>query len=139
MIGAHKSTLDAKNRMNIPAKLREEIGNTFVLAKNIGEACIKIYSVEEWKLTMERINEKPQVQVQKIRRFLCGSAYEVTCDKQGRISVNSELIKYAGLTTDVTVVGTDGGAEIWNKEAWDKYCEVSDDDEVYSLALELKI
>ncbi len=137
MLGAHKSTLDSKNRMNIPVKLRETIGNSFILAKSIESKCIKVYSYNEWQKTMEKINNMPSVQSQPLRRYLCGSAYEVTCDKQGRISVNADLIKYAGLTEDISVVGTDIGAEIWDKDAWDAYMDSINNDDMRSLAIDL--
>ena len=72
MIGEFKSTLDAKGRMNIPLKLREEMGNDLVLAKTIGTACIKVYSKEDWQKLVARINELPQVKTQSIKRFLFG-------------------------------------------------------------------
>lgn len=54
MTGEYKSTLDAKGRMNIPLKLREEMGNELVLAKTIGTACIKVYSAEGWKSSLRK-------------------------------------------------------------------------------------
>ena len=81
VIGEFKSTLDAKGRMNIPLKLREEMGNDLVLAKTIGTACIKVYSKEDWQKLVARINELPQVKTQSIKRFLFGSAYEISADK----------------------------------------------------------
>ena len=70
VIGEFKSTLDAKGRMNIPQKLREEMGNDLVLAKTIGTACIKVYSKEDWQKLVASINELPQVKTQSIKRFL---------------------------------------------------------------------
>ncbi len=139
MVGAHKSTLDAKGRMNIPIKLREELGNSFYLAKNIGTRCIRVYSVSEWKALMESLKALPPVKTQTIRRYLVGSADELTVDKQGRVSINSSLIEYAGLTTDVMVVGMeDGIAEIWDKAAWTSFNESSEtEDEVSRIAEEL--
>ena len=66
VIGEFKSTLDSKGRMNIPLKLREEMGNDLVLAKTIGTACIKVYSKEDWQKLVARINELPQVKTQSI-------------------------------------------------------------------------
>ncbi|MBP3923292.1 MAG: division/cell wall cluster transcriptional repressor MraZ [Ruminiclostridium sp.] len=140
MFGAHKSTLDAKGRMNIPIKLREELGETFYLAKNIGTRCIRVYSEAEWNALMVSLDNLPAVKSQTIRRYLVGCADELTADKQGRVSVNNDLIAYAGLTTDVMVVGMGkpGMAEIWDKAAWTEFNESLDtEEEVRRVAEEL--
>ena len=114
VIGEFKSTLDAKGRMNIPLKLREEMGNDLVLAKTIGTACIKVYSKRGLAEAGCRINELPQVETQSIKRFLFGECGEISADKQGRVSVPQPLREYATLTADVVVVGLEGTAEIWD-------------------------
>ena len=136
VIGEFKSTLDAKGRMNIPLKLREEMGNDLVLAKTIG---IKVYSKEDWQKLVERINELPQVKTQSIKRFLFGSAYEISADKQGRVSVPQPLREYAALTSDIVVVGLEGTAEIWDKASWVKFNENTNNEDLTELALELGI
>ena len=120
MIGEFKSTLDAKGRMNIPLKLREEMGNDLVLAKTIGTACIKVYSKEDWQKLVARINELPQVKTQ-------------------RVSVPQPLREYATLTADVVVVGLEGTAEIWDKASWVKFNENTNNEDLTELALELGI
>ncbi len=139
MKGEYKSTLDAKGRMNIPVKLREEIGDSFVISKTIGNGCIKVYSLDEWQKLVEKIRSLPSVQTQGIQRFLFGSAYDVTADKQGRISVPAALREYAKLGSDVVVVGLEGGAEIWDKSEWAKFNEITNTDELLKQALELGI
>lgn len=138
MFGAHKSTLDAKGRMNIPIKLREELGETFYLAKNMGVRCIRVYSESEWTALMNKFDTLPSVESQTVRRYLAGSADELSVDKQGRVSVNGDLIRYAGLTTDVMVVGLGkpGMAEIWDKAAWTELNENRDIEEEVRLAAE---
>ena len=139
MTGTFKSTLDAKGRMNIPLKLREEMGADFVLAKTIGTNCIKVYSKEGWKQLVDKINAMPQVQTQNIKRFLFGSAYEVSVDKQGRVSVPPSLREYADLSCDVLVVGLEGSAEIWDKTKYNEFNDNIDMDELVSLAATLSI
>lgn len=139
MTGEYKSTLDVKGRMNIPLKLREEMGNELVLAKTIGTACIKVYSKEEWKKLVAKINEMPQVKTQSIKRFLFGSAYEIAADKQGRVSVPQPLREYAGLVSDVVVVGLEGTAEIWDKASWTEFNDNANNEDLTELALELGI
>ena len=76
---------------------------------------------------------------QSIKRFLFGSAYEISADKQGRVSVPQPLREYASLTADIVVVGLAGTAEIWDKAAWTKFNEATNNDDLTALALELGI
>lgn len=137
MKGEFKSKLDLKGRMNIPVKLREEFGNDFVISKTIGTECIKVYSGEGWKKLIEKIDSMPTVQTQDLRRFLVGSAYDITADKQGRISVPAPLREYAGLSEDVVVVGLENGAEIWDKAKWDEYNRQTNTMSLKELALSI--
>lgn len=139
MKGEFKSTLDAKGRMNIPVKLREEFGNDLVISKTIGTECIKVYSKEGWLKLMAKIDEMPSVQTQDLRRFLVGCAYDVSGDKQGRISVPQPLREYAHLTDEVVVVGLENSAEIWDKTLWRAYNEQTNTKSMLELALSLGI
>lgn len=77
------------------------------------------------------------MKTQSIKRFLFGSAFEIVPDKQGRVSVPQPLREYAGLVSDVVVVGLEGTAEIWDKAAW--AAANADNEDLTELALELGI
>lgn len=139
MRGEFKSTLDAKGRMNFPVKLREELGKTFVISKTIGEHCIKVYSKEDWDSLVDSIRQMPQVKTAGIQRFLFGSAFEVEPDKQGRVLIPAPLREYAGLQTDIVIVGLEGRAEIWDKQKWDGFNDALDMDELMAAAMEMEI
>ena len=139
MRGEFKSTLDAKGRMNFPVKLREELGKTFVISKTIGEKCIKVYSKEDWDSLVESIRHMPQVKTAEIQRFLFGSAFEVEPDKQGRVLIPAPLREYAGLQTDIVIVGLEGRAEIWDKQKWDGFNDGLDMDKLMAAAMEMEI
>lgn len=139
MRGEFKSTLDAKGRMNFPVKLREELGKSFVISKTIGEHCIKVYSKEDWDSLVESIRQMPQVKTAGIQRFLFGSAFEVEPDKQGRVLIPAPLREYAGLQTDIVIVGLEGRAEIWDKQKWDGFNDALNMDELLAAAMEMEI
>ena len=139
MRGEFKSTLDAKGRMNFPVKLREELGKSFVISKTIGEHCIKVYSREDWDSLVESIRQMPQVKTAGIQRFLFGSAFEVEPDKQGRVLIPAPLREYAGLQTDIVIVGLEGRAEIWDKQKWDGFNDALNMDELLAAAMEMEI
>ena len=139
MRGEFKSTLDAKGRMNFPVKLREELGAVFMISKTIGAECIKIYTVEEWKALVAKIRALPQTKTANLQRVLFGSAYEIEPDKQGRALIPAPLREYAGLTTDVVIVGLEGPAEIWDKEKWEKFNEEQNAQSLVDVAMELEL
>ncbi len=139
MRGEFKSTLDAKGRMNFPIKLREEFGASFIVSKTIGAECIKVYSTEDWENLVQKIKEMPQTKTASIQRFLFGSAFEMEPDKQGRVLIPAPLREYAGLETDIVIVGLEGRAEIWDKAKWDKLNAEQDTMDLADIAMELDL
>ena len=137
MRGEFKSTLDAKGRMNFPVKLREELGSVFMISKTIGAPCIKVYTTEDWEQLVAKIRELPQTKTAELQRFLFGSAFDIEPDKQGRALIPAPLREYAGLTTDVVIVGLEGRAEIWDKEKWDAINSTANDKALVDVAMEL--
>ncbi len=139
MRGEFKSTLDVKGRMNFPIKLREELGSSFFISKTIGERCIKVYSKEDWSALVEMIHQMPQVKTAEIQRYLFGSAYEVEPDKQGRVLIPQPLREYAGLQTDIVIVGLEGRAEIWDKAQWEAFNNSINKEDLLAVAMEMGI
>lgn len=119
MKGEYQHTLDAKGRLFIPAKLREELGDSFVVTKGL-DNCLFVYPREAWETLEKKIGQLPMSQ-NKVRRFFLSSAIDAAVDKQGRIVVPPVLRAYAGLEHDVTIIGMLDRAEIWDRAAWDAY------------------
>ena len=137
MYGEFEHTIDSKGRMNFPAKLREELGEHFYISKTIGEACLTVHTEHSWNALRESLKGKPQKVRLPIERFLFGGACEAEPDKQGRIAIAPALRAYAGLTSEVVVVGMDDHAEIWDKARWDaKNAEVEADIEDIASEME---
>ncbi|MBQ8927120.1 MAG: division/cell wall cluster transcriptional repressor MraZ [Oscillospiraceae bacterium] len=127
MTSTYYHNLDAKGRMNFPAKLREVLGDTFVVAKDAtGERCLCVYPMAHWQELIASMEAQPGVTAAKLRRWLMAGAVEVTPDKQGRILLPQNLRDFAGLEKDVAVVGAGYKAEIWNLADWEKEDESFD-------------
>lgn len=120
MTGTFYHAVDTKGRINFPAKLRELLGTTFWLARATTDRCLTVYSEEMWTQLMIQIGSKSGPEAEKLRRWMCAGAAEVTPDKQGRILIPANLREYAGLQTgeEVAVVGAGRKAEIWSKALW---------------------
>ena len=139
MYGEYEHTIDAKGRMNFPAKLREEFGEHFYIAKSFNEKYLTVYTKESWDALRESLKDKPSKVALPIERFLFGSACEAEPDKQGRIAIASALRSYANISTEVVVVGLVGRAEIWDKASWEEYNNRTTPEDIADLAEELGI
>ena len=117
--GEYKHNLDAKNRIFIPAKLREELGESFVVAKDIRETCLKVYSLQGWEEYIKPLREQKRSLSEKIIRHLHASLAQVTPDGQGRIVLPPELIKHAKFERSIVVVGCGDYAEIWAEQEYE--------------------
>ncbi|MCI6927239.1 division/cell wall cluster transcriptional repressor MraZ [Butyricicoccus porcorum] len=120
MKGEYQHTLDAKGRLFIPAKLREELGDSFVVTKGLDE-CLFLYPLDAWKALEDKIRQLPMSKSRNLQRFFLSAAADVTVDKQGRIVVPPVLRSHAKLVHDVTIIGVLDRAEIWDRQKWDEY------------------
>ena len=122
LIGEYGYSIDVKGRLNFPAKLREDLGDTFVLTKGFDDKCLLVYSMEEWKNFEDKVKSLPMSKARNLQRFFFASATEIEPDKQGRIVVPAVLREYALLDKDVMVIGASNHCEIWSKQRWDEIC-----------------
>ena len=116
MTGTYEHSIDAKGRLFIPAKLREELGVTFYLAMGLDE-CLAIYPQETWNRFTEKFASLPMSQSAAMRP-LFANASKCELDSQGRIVIPQKLRKYAGLEKDAVIIGVNDRAEIWSAETW---------------------
>ena len=116
MTGTYEHSIDAKGRLFIPAKLREELGVTFYLAMGVDE-CLAIYPQETWNRFTEKFASLPMSQSAAMRP-LFANASKCELDSQGRIVIPQKLRKYAGLEKDAVIIGVNDRVEIWSAETW---------------------
>lgn len=137
LLGEYEHTIDTKGRLAMPAKLREALGNKFIITKGL-DGCLFVYDMEQWQLLEAKLASLPMSRktARDFTRFLFGGACESECDKQGRILIPANLRQHAGLEKNVTVVGVGARAEIWDTTKWLEYNEASSED-VNDLAEQL--
>ena len=116
MTGIFFHNIDAKGRLFIPARLREELGEVFYVTLSM-EKCLTAYSSESWNVFMEKIKAMPRVRQIKMRPLFSHAA-KCELDGQGRILLPQTLRDFAGLTKNVAVVGTGECAEFWDADVW---------------------
>ena len=116
MTGQYAHNIDAKGRLFIPAKLREELGQTFHVTIGL-DHCLSIYSNESWDAFMDKLRDLPYSKA-KALRVLSANAVDCEPDAQGRILIPAKLRQYADLQKEVVVIGSFDRAEIWSAERW---------------------
>lgn len=123
-IGEYQHALDSKNRIVVPAKLREGLGDKFVITKGL-DRCLYAYPLEEWKTLEEKLKTLPLTNkdARAFVRFFFSGACEIEIDKQFRGLIPQNLKEYAGIEKDIVSIGVLSRVEIWSKEKWEGYNE----------------
>lgn len=120
LIGQFFSKITLKNRVSIPKKFRDEVGNDVVVAKWY-EGCLVVIPKVSWKRILEKLTGRTEILTKAVRdtdRFILGSAYEVELDGQGRFVLPINLKEYANLSNDVVFLGLGDRLEIWDSKVW---------------------
>ncbi len=137
-MGEFSHTIDAKGRLIIPAKLRDELGEHCIVTKGI-ENCLTVYTLEGWEKLAQSLETLAPTKsnVRAIKRYFFGSATELEFDKQGRVLIPAVLRNYANLNKDTVVVGASDRVEIWGRTEWETYNDtLAPDMEALAEALE---
>ena len=115
--GRYDYTIDAKGRLNFPAKFRDAMGESFVVLEWV-DNCLFALPMEEVQRLADKLESDELMNSWAVSGDLFSTACEVVPDKQGRILLPAELRAYAGLEKDVTIIGNRNHAEIWATEVW---------------------
>ena len=119
LTGEYQHNIDAKGRMIVPVKLREELGDTFVITKGL-DGCLFALPMSEWEKLDAELRDKPISTSRKIKRFFYASKTDCEIDGNGRILIPQPLREFAQIEKEVVVVGVSTRVEIWSKENWDR-------------------
>ena len=122
LIGEFEHSLDAKGRLIMPAKIREDIGDKFIITKGL-DGCLFGFSSKEWNNFEEKLKTLPLTNknARDFVRFFLSGATECEVDKQGRFLIAGNLREYASLEKDAVITGVGTRIEIWNKDKWKVY------------------
>jgi MraZ protein len=121
--GHYEYTLDAKNRLTVPAKFRAALSTGVVLAKSL-ETCISIWTPSGWDdFTTRAIKSRDPFskEARGLQRYFHAGSFDAQLDSAGRIMLPPPLLRHAGLRKDVIVVGNYDTIEVWDREAWSDY------------------
>lgn len=116
-LGEYSHNLDAKNRIILPSRLRDELGSKVVLTKSV-DRCVSLFTEDRWAEFCQKLDKLPDIETRRVKRFLFSAAFETEIDAQGRILIAPKLCEYAGLEKNVTIIGVGDHIEIWGSESW---------------------
>lgn len=122
--GEYRHTLDVKNRLIVPSKVRDEMGNEIVITRGL-DGCLFGYQLDTWHKIMEKLNSLPftKSDVRNFTRFFTSGAITLEFDKQGRIVIPSYLLDYADIFKDVVIIGVVNRIEIWSLSKWESFMQ----------------
>lgn len=117
-LGEYQQVIDTKNRVFIPSKYRDIIGERVYISCNV-DGCLSVYSEEGWQKYTERLLALPSTAGAALIRFVFSTAMDAKPDSQGRVVLTQSLRDHAGLSKDIYFIGVGDHAEIWDKERRD--------------------
>lgn len=123
-IGEYNHTVDVKGRVSMPAKFRDDLGESFYITRGM-EGCLFIYDSKEWNVMDDKLRNLKFTakSARGFSRLFYAGAMEVTLDKQGRILIPPHLREFAEIEKDVIIIGVSTRIEVWSKQKWEQYLE----------------
>lgn len=119
LIGEFDHNIDKKGRMILPAKLREELGDSVIVNRGL-DGCLYVYTKEQWEKVYQRLSTLPSTRkdARMYARMMLSKAAECEFDAQGRILIPAGLVKLAHLQKECKIIGVGTHVEIWDKDTW---------------------
>ena len=121
-IGGYQHNLDAKGRIIVPAKLRDELGEKVIVTAGLDKNLL-IYTTSQFEEIAQKLLALPMTnaKARQYRAHTLGKAMEIEVDAQGRILIPSTLIKAGHLQKNCVIVGLYDHVELWDKDLWEAY------------------
>lgn len=121
-MGEYRHNLDAKGRIIIPARFREELGPVIILTRGL-DGCVTVYTQKQWESVLDQLSKLPATkrEARMYVHFLTAKAAECEIDAQGRVLIPTSLAEEAKIDKECVVLGVNEHVEIWSKPRWDEY------------------
>jgi MraZ protein len=126
LTGTHPRTLDDKNRLTLPKRVREQLGEPKTLFVTPGpDQCLWLYSQDGLEQLAGKLDETPatDAEARVFRRLYFAQTEAVDVDRNGRVLVPERLVQFAGLGHEVVLIGVRDHLELWDGGRWQTYLE----------------
>ena len=119
-MGSYENSIDAKARMIVPSKFREELGLECVMTRGF-DTCLDIYPMSAWKEFEEKLRGLPMSNpnARNFARKFRANAVKCEIDKQGRLTVPQPLRDFAKIDKKLTTIGNGDKIEVWSRDIWE--------------------
>ncbi len=121
-IGEYSHSVDAKNRLSLPAKFRKELKTGAVVTRGL-DNCLFVYTKKDWQTVAAKLASTPfgKADARGFSRVMLAGAMDVQLDSLGRILLPDYLKQYASIKKKVVVAGLYDRLEIWDENNWKTY------------------
>ena len=126
-MGEFAHNIDRKGRLIMPAKFREDLGETVVVNRGL-DGCLYVYTMAQWQVVYEKLKTLPSTNkdARMYQRMMLSKAAECDLDGQGRILIPAGMVQLAGLEKECVIIGVANHIEIWAKDRWEKVEDVEE-------------
>jgi MraZ protein len=124
LTGTHPRTLDDKNRLALPKRLRDQFGKLTQLFVSPGpDRCLWVYRRTELETLSSKLDEQPatDAEARVFRRLFFAQMESVDLDGMGRVLIPERLMEFAGLARDVVLLGIRDHVEVWDAKRWKSF------------------
>ena len=118
-VGSYTHSLDAKKRVFVPSKFRDDLGEEFYITRKF-DSYLSIYTASDWEAYVEKISELPEADAEEFQDFILGAAQKCVPDASGRIILEDRLIKHAKIEKNIVFVGAGKQIRLWAEELWNE-------------------
>lgn len=141
-MGEFSHNIDAKGRLIIPSKLREQCGSKVIVTRG-QDGCLALYTQEGWQEYYQKLKRLPKTRhdVRDFVRITTSKASECEFDKLGRINIPNVLRLEGKLEKECIIIGVGDHLEIWNQILWNDYYNAKKDnfDEIFESLDEFEL
>jgi MraZ protein len=120
LLGEFEQRLDDKNRVTLPARLRERFAVGVVCARGL-DGCVSVWPRDAWERYVSAYSDRLDPFTREgrgLQRYLYGAAQDGELDRQGRVALPGPLLQHASLGKDIVIAGLGDRLEIWDRDAW---------------------
>ena len=118
-VGSFSHSLDAKNRVFIPSKFRDELGKEFYITRKF-DTYLSVYTAEEWEAYVQKISELPEADAEEFQDFILGAAQKCIPDASGRIVLDERLMRHAKIEKNNVFVGSGKQIRVFAEDIWNE-------------------
>ena len=144
LYGRYEHTIDSKNRVFVPAKYKDTLGDSCKLSYNGFNRCILVCSNEEWQKYEEKLATYPPTEFEDYIREVYSNTVDVQLDAQGRIVIPNFLkeklkVNSTAIVKNLAILGVSSDMEIWAVEGFKEKNKTLDMDNIKKLMIQMKL